>query len=521
MDQRCWVRWIARGAAAAGLLALLIAFSLDALGLSHPGFGTTQGGVAAVGLLAVFSGYWLARFVDPHRARPEPASVLLTAIVLVIVPIAVIYLHLQFEFVSRLSSLPAPQEHIPQRISYLERRMNEVETRTGRISRRLPECAPHSLEPPPPVAAKLLVEGLEKAVKLTHAGDRSGRLFVVEKAGRLRVILGDTLLLEPMLDITEQVLSDSSDPPGHIEQGMFSAAFHPDYANNGRVFLSYTAHPDGRTVIAEYRTGADPDRLDPDSERVLLEVPQPYPAHNGGHLLFGPDGLLYVGMGDGGVPPESPKTAPEYLGSLLGKILRVDVDSARPYGIPADNPFVRREGARPEIFALGFRNPWSFSFDLCDDSLFVGDVGGNRWEEIDLVFKGGDYGWKRMEGTHCYPPGSLCDRTGVELPIAEYGHPRVDARGGQAVTGGYVYRGTEFRELVGRYFFADFYSTRLWSLTERPWHPGRWEREELGQLGFPASAFGEGPGGEIFLVDYNGAIYQLVQQGPASRTTRP
>lgn len=235
----------------------------------------------------------------------------------------------------------------------------------------------------------VVTEGLENPLFLTQAGDGSGRLFVVEQPGRIRVLEVHVLLPASFLDITKQVLSGG-------ERGLLGLVFHPDYRRNGRFFVNYTRKPDGATVLAEYRRGATAT-LASQEERVLLTVPQPYPNHNGGMVAFGLDGFLYVGLGDGGSKGD-PDNRAQNPQDLLGKILRIDVDQGDLYGIPMDNPFAK-EGGRPEIYAVGLRNPWRFSFDVKTGNLWVADVGQYKWEEINLVTRGGNYGWRVMEGT--------------------------------------------------------------------------------------------------------------------------
>ena len=274
-----------------------------------------------------------------------------------------------------------------------------------------------------PVRLQPLATGLESPVYVTHAGDGSGRLFVVEQAGVIRIIRNGRLLARPFLDVRSRVISGG-------EMGLLSVAFHPQYASNGRFFVNYTANSDSlRTVIAEYRVSDAPD-VAGRAERVLLEIAQPYRNHNGGLNLFGPDGMLYIGMGDGGSGGD-PHNNGQRLDTLLGKLLRLDVNGEAPYGVPRDNPFVGRAGARGEIWAYGLRNPWRFSFDRATGRLFLADVGQNRWEEIDLLEKGGNYGWRLMEGAHCFNPETGCSTTGLILPIAEYGREL-----GCSVTGG-------------------------------------------------------------------------------------
>jgi glucose/arabinose dehydrogenase len=339
------------------------------------------------------------------------------------------------------------------------------------------------------------VIGLESPVYVTHAGDGSGRLFVVEQTGVILIIRAGRLLPRPFLDIRGRVIAGG-------EMGLLSVAFHPQYARNGRFFVNYTA--DGaslRTVIAEYRVSAADANVAEPAGRVLLEIAQPYRNHNGGLNLFGPDGMLYIGMGDGGSGGD-PHNNGQRLDTLLGKLLRIDVDGAAPYRVPPDNPFVGRSGARGEIWAYGLRNPWRFSFDRTTGRLFLADVGQNQWEEIDLIQKGGNYGWRTMEGAHCFNPPDGCSRTGLILPIAEYGR-----EGGCSITGGYVYRGGRIRDLVGRYLFGDYCSGTLWALRD---DGGRWVRESLLDTGLRISSFGEDQAGELYVVDHRGTVQQLV-----------
>ena len=348
----------------------------------------------------------------------------------------------------------------------------------------------------PDLTLQRLVDGLTTPVYITPAGDRSDRLFVVEQDGRIRIIRNGRLLVQPFLDIRSRVVSGG-------ELGLLSVAFHPRFAGNGRFFVNYTTDRGGRlrTVIAEYRVAAPgSDVADPD-ERILLEIDQPFRNHNGGLNLFGPDGMLYIGMGDGGSGGD-PMNAGQRLDTLLGKLLRIDVDGAAPYAIPPDNPFVDRAGARGEIWAYGLRNPWRFSFDRATGRLFLADVGQNQWEEIDLIERGGNYGWRTMEGAHCFNPSTGCDRTGLALPIAEYDHGQ-----GCSVTGGYVYRGSRIRALVGRYLFADYCSGRIWALTDAGGN--RWAMAVALTTDFRITSFGEDQTGELYVVDHNGAVYRL------------
>jgi glucose/arabinose dehydrogenase len=428
---------------------------------------------------------------------------LLTAVVIAGLPIALIH-------VMQLQNEVRLHRNFHNRLLALEKVVN-------RPSRQLTECNAHSSDPALTLTTEPVIENLSKPVYVTHAGDGSGRLFVVELGGLVRIAKDGVLLAEPFLNIRDRV-------GGDVETGLrlVSIAFHPKYVTNKRFFLYYRA-PDGRrTIVAEYRVTDNPNAANPNSEHIILDIPQPYPlksgiAHYGGQLQFGPDGFLYIATGDGGFGAgpggralDDPWNNGQRLDTLLGKILRIDVDRESPYGIPSDNPFVGQDRVRPEIFAYGFRNPWRFSFDHCDGSLFVADVGRDLWEEVNLVVKGSNYGWKKMEGAHCFPPGSLCDTTGLQFPITEYGHPVVDPKGGSVIIGGYVYRGRRFPKLTGHYFFADFASTRLWSLTQSGQNQKEWQKLDFLQTGFQIVSFGEGEDGELYLVGFNdGTVHML------------
>lgn len=347
----------------------------------------------------------------------------------------------------------------------------------------------------PRVRLQLVASGLARPVYLTHAGDGSGRLFIVEQAGRIRVWADGALLATPFLDIRDRVTAGG-------EMGLLSVAFHPEYGSNGRFFVNYTtgSAETRRTNITEYRAPPRSDAADR-VERIILQIRQPFANHNGGLNLFGPDGMLYIGMGDGGSGGD-PQNNGQRLDTLLGKLLRIDVGGGGPYRVPPDNPFVGRAGARPEIWAYGLRNPWRFSFDRQTGRLFLGDVGQNAWEEIDLIVRGGNYGWRIMEGAHCFAEPTGCSQTGLELPIAEYGHAS-----GCSVTGGYVYRGRRVPALAGRYLFGDYCSGTIWTLTEAG---GRWEVAQLLSTDLNISSFGADESGELYVVDHGGRIYRFV-----------
>jgi glucose/arabinose dehydrogenase len=374
-----------------------------------------------------------------------------------------------------------------------------------------PTPAPPPTDTPNPVAVALeairinlapVASGFTKPVFLTHAGDGSGRLFVVEQAGRIFILRDGAVLPTPFLDIVAIVGSDSP------EQGLLSAAFHPDYPNNGFFFVNYTDRQ-GDTVIARYQVSANSDVADPDSANVLMTIGQPYPNHNGGQVVFGPDGYLYVGMGDGGAAND-PQNNGQTLSTLLGDILRIDVDHAEPYGVPDNNPFVNVDGARPEIWSYGWRNPWRIAFDPVTQDMYIGDVGQNEYEEISVELAGTpggqNYGWRLLEGRHCFNPRE-CDPAslGVVLPIAEYDHGQ-----GCSVTGGYVYRGARFPELAGIYFYGDYCSGTIWGLRHEP--DGRWSELELLRTDVSISSFGQDAAGEVYVVNHQGNIFQIVRE---------
>lgn len=338
----------------------------------------------------------------------------------------------------------------------------------------------------------VVTEGLENPLFLTQAGDSSQRLFVVEQPGRIRVLEGHTLLSVPFLDITKQVLSGG-------ERGLLGLAFHPDYRHNGRFFVNYTRKPDGATVLAEYRRGATATSASQE-ERLLLIVPQPYPNHNGRMIAFGPDGFLYIGLGDGGSKGD-PDNRAQNLEDLLGKILRIDVDRGDPYGIPMDNPFAK-DGGRPEIYALGLRNPWRFSFDVKTGHLWVADVGQYKWEEINLVTPGGNYGWRVMEGTHCFHPAIDCLPTTFSLPVSEYFHDQ----GRCSITGGYVYRGRILQNFVGTYVYGDFCSGEIFALNKSDTVNGP---RQILKSSLQIASFGEDAAGELYVLDHKGGVYRL------------
>jgi glucose/arabinose dehydrogenase len=324
------------------------------------------------------------------------------------------------------------------------------------------------------------------------------RLFVLEKRGPIRVIKDGVLLPAPFLDLTSKVSSTGG------EQGLLGLAFAPDYATSGRFFVHYT-EPSGASIIESYRVSADPDRADAASASLVLSVARPGTAHNGGQLLFGPDGYLYIGLGDG---DDSDNGRGQSVEDLLSSVLRIDVSTA-PYAVPPDNPFVGTAGARPEVWSYGLRNPWSFSFDPANGDLYIADVGEGRWEEVNYssaaegAGRGVNYGWSVMEGRHC--TRASCDQTGLTLPVLEYAHPE-----GCSVTGGHVYRGTAIPGLQGNYFYADY--CQGWVRTfrmeggvlggETEWP----ELEPEGQI----TSIGKDAAGELYIVTQQGGVYQIV-----------
>jgi glucose/arabinose dehydrogenase len=344
---------------------------------------------------------------------------------------------------------------------------------------------------------ELVADGIDQPVQVVDAGDGSGRLFVVEQPGRIHIVQDGQVLAEPFLDLSDLVSCCG-------ERGLLSVAFHPNYAKTGDVFVNYT-DTNGDTVVARYQVSAtDPNRADPASAEVILFVDQPAANHNGGLLLFGPkDGYLYIGLGDGG---GGNGQNGQLLNTLLGKILRIDVDQpsgSLPYSIPPDNPFVDQPEARPEIWALGLRNPWRFSFDRVTGDLWIADVGSATYEEVSYqpaASPGGEnYGWDLMEGPVCRADGG-CDE--FVAPVSGF-----DRDEGCVVTGGFVYRGTEMSELEGIYLFADYCSGRVWGLVQDA--SNTWTRLDPVETGLRISSFGEDAAGELYAVDIQGAIYRL------------
>lgn len=332
----------------------------------------------------------------------------------------------------------------------------------------------------------------ERPLFLTTApGD--ARLFVVTQAGTIEAFdPADATRSTRFLDLRDRVSRRGE------EEGLLGLAFHPDYASNGTFYVYYSAIGRPRQVVAQFRA-AQRATADAASARVLFEMPDPWRNHNGGMLLFGPDRHLYIGTGDGGSGGD-PQDNAQRLDTLLGKILRVTADGA----VPPDNPFVKRAGARGEVWAYGLRNPWRFSFDRVTGALWAGDVGQDRWEEIDVIEKGGNYGWRLREGFEPYNGSGARGADPPIEPVAAYGHDD-----GCSVTGGYVYRGRAVPALAGHYFFADYCSGSVWTVPAQG--AGRRKPRLLDKVPSPSS-FGEDAAGELYLTSFDGGLYRLVER---------
>jgi glucose/arabinose dehydrogenase len=348
---------------------------------------------------------------------------------------------------------------------------------------------------------------------LTYAPDGTDRIFVAQQDGIIKVFLNDSTatIADTLVNLSTSLSSSNG------EEGLLGLAFDPDFTLNGRFYVNYTAPSPLRTVVRRFTIpSATPNAADPASGFIIIEIDQPFTNHNGGMITFGPDGYFYIGMGDGGSGGDPLNNAQDRT-KLLGKILRIDVRDTTPtthYVIPPDNPFVgNSSGYREEIWAYGLRNPWRFSFDPATGQLWAGDVGQNSWEEVDLIERGKNYGWRIMEGFHCYTPSSGCDTTGLTLPIVEYSHSF-----GIAVTGGYVYRGSARPDLIGAYLYGDYGSGRIWM--------SRYDNATLTKdsllLQFPRSisSFGADSHQELYIVSYdtsaNNKIYRFARSDAVS-----
>lgn len=375
------------------------------------------------------------------------------------------------------------------------------------------------------IKIKLIASGLCGPVSMDAPKDGSGRLFVCEQTGHIKIIKAGQLLAIPFLDIN--ALLDEINK-NYSEKGLLGLAFHPDYKNNGKFYIYYSAVDsnkifDHKSIIAEYKVSSNPDIADVNSGRVVMEIHQPESNHNGGQLAFGADGYLYIGSGDGGGAGDDhgPTGNGQNLKSWLGKILRINVNEHAleyAYGIPTDNPFVSDKNSKPEIWAYGLRNPWRFSFDRATGLLFCADVGQNEWEEVDIIEKGKNYGWRIMEAKHCFNPEKDCNTKDLELPIAEYKHTE-----GICVTGGYVYNGKKIPSLVGKYIFADW-TGKLFYLegTVKKWSMKGLMITEKQDNDFKENinSFGEDEAGELYLLtqkstgpfEKNGSVYGIVNE---------
>ena len=343
----------------------------------------------------------------------------------------------------------------------------------------------------------------DQPVDLQSPNDNSNRLFIVEQEGEIYVFenFDSNTTTTQFLDIRDKVIYDG-------ERGLLGLAFHPNYENNGYFFINYTAPNPLRTVIAKYEVSTiDSNIADEQSEIIILEIDQPYRNHNGGQIAFGPDGYLYIGMGDGGSGGD-PLNHGQNLETLLGAMLRIDINNSNEeynYSIPIDNPYINNNsGYREEIYAHGLRNPWRFSFDNITGDCWIADVGQNEYEEIDILEYAGNYGWRIMEGFHCFDPATDCDTSELILPIFEYDHNI-----GESITGGYVYRGTMLPSLIGYYIFADFEYGDVYSLDYNDLDSI--DVNIIGDLGsYSVTSFGIDQNNEIYICDLSGEIYKLV-----------
>jgi glucose/arabinose dehydrogenase len=348
---------------------------------------------------------------------------------------------------------------------------------------------------------QLIVSGLSAPLYLTAPPGDLSRLFIVEQTGAIRIVKDGALLPTPFLDLSTQVVAGG-------EQGLLGLAFDPEYATNGRFVVHYTDLA-GDTRVSSYQVSTDPDLADPGSEQVIYTADQPYSNHNGGQVVFGPDGNLYLGLGDGG-SGNDPEGRGQNLAEPLGSILRMDLRTGTPFGIPPDNPFVAQADALPEIWSYGLRNPWRFSFDRGTGDLYIADVGQNRTEEVDVApatagsGRGANYGWSIMEGSQCLS-GNECDRTGLVLPVFEYDHNQ-----GCSITGGYVYRGQAIPDLQGVYFYGDY--CQGWVRSFRYVGGAAIEVTDWPTLrpGGQLTSFGEDAAGELYVIGANGGVHKVV-----------
>ena len=380
------------------------------------------------------------------------------------------------------------------------------------------------------LSSVLIADGYKKPVFITSSPNNAKLLYIVEQAGLIKLINDGKKLSRPFFDINKRVVNPNR--PGD-ERGLLGFAFHPNHTNNGKFYINYMDN-DGNTIISEFSTNSEL-RADHKSERIILKLKQPYGNHNGGDIQFGPDGYLYISIGDGGKAGD-PLNAGQDLSSLFGKIIRIDIEQ-KPYGIPKSNPFFGQKDKREEIWAWGLRNVWRFSFDKQTGDKYLADVGQNKWEEVNFEpasSEGGlNYGWRIMEANHCYDPKENCPTEGLIKPIIEYpndaNHPAFAFRiieelsfsetdvEGCSVTGGYVYRGQKIKSMQGQYIFGDYCSGNIWTLKvvngKAINFKNRTEEINIGGGEFTTyiSSFGQDSDGEIYIIDYNGGIYKLIE----------
>ena len=359
------------------------------------------------------------------------------------------------------------------------------------------------------IALMPFISGLNQPLNMVQPPDGSNRFFVVERTGQIRVVVNGTLQATPFLDVSGLITSAGG------EQGLLGLAFHPSYSSNGLFFVYYTAS-NGDNTLARFRVSAsNANQADPNSRTVLFALADRFNNHNGGNGVFGPDGFLYVGIGDGGSAGDPDNNA-QNLGSLMGKLLRIDVNSGNPYAIPPSNPFVGVSGARGEVWALGLRNPWRWTFDRQNGDLYIGDVGQGNWEEIDrhpaAAAAGNNYQWSCLEGTHAFNTSRTCSQGISTGPITEYDHSQGDC----SVTGGYLYRGASISSLVGSYVYADYCSGRIWMLQQSG---STWNSSPLLDTTLNVASFAEDRLGEVYVIDITGGVVYRMLDGSAPTAT--
>lgn len=364
-----------------------------------------------------------------------------------------------------------------------------------------------------------------KSLYVTQPNNEKDLLFVLNQKGKIFILKNEKLLKNPFLDITDRV--HGSLTPGR-EKGLLGLAFHPNYSQNGYFYVNYINKSDS-SVVSRFSVSSNPEIADNDSEKIILKVQQPFGNHNGGHLAFSPkDNMLYIGFGDGGKHGD-PYNNSQDLNTLLGSILRINIDGGDPYSIPIDNPFYGQKNKRGEIFCYGLRNPWRFSFDRITNDLIIGDVGQNKWEEVNWntwnEAKGANYGWKIMEADHCFNPEEFCDTLGLTMPIHEYPNNAAYLRilmgmnesetTGCSVTGGYVFRGNKASSFYGTYIFGDYCTGRIWAFKKQKNKITKFQniRKELKKtsedLPLLISSFGEDSSGKLYVVDYLGSVFKF------------